>query len=59
LKEPFVLNNDKRYKQKNPNPKISINSATYKRLQNLANSTGLSISRIAIKAINYALDNLE
>lgn len=59
MKEQFSLNYDKRYKQNTNNPKISINSATYKRLQIMAKITGLSVSQIAIKAINYALDNLE
>lgn len=40
-------------------PKVCIDVATHTRLKEAVQVTGLPISAIAVKALNYALDHLE
>lgn len=57
---PFLVTRRKRgYSQDVQHPKISIDKTTYEALQEVAYQSKESISQIAIRAIAYAICNIE
>lgn len=59
-RDPFIVTRKRReYTQSGHAPKISVDRETYGALQRVAVESGISMSRITIQAISFALDRLE
>lgn len=57
MRKKFILKNDKRYVAVDNNPTIRVSASTYNILVELANKSGLSMSKVANCAILFAYKN--
>ena len=47
------------YVQKTPNPKVSVDCGTYKKLQTVAAKTGMSLSAVCKRLVDFAVENVQ
>jgi hypothetical protein len=50
---------NRRYVQDNPNPTVRVDRGTYKKLQEVAARTGMSLSAACKKLVDFAVENVQ